>query len=479
MKQIRWYEEALLRKEDLIRDLKTLLSIESVKDLESATENRPMGENIGEALEYTLALSSNAGFATKNIEGYAGLAEYGDGEDYIGILCHLDVVPATGNWTSPPFEPTIRDGKIYGRGAIDDKGPTIAALYGLKIIKELGLLSKHRIRIIFGTDEESGMRGMKKYIEKEPLPIAAFSPDADFPIINAEKGQINVKLSQVKVTEDCSSYNYDFRLMSFASGDRANMVPDIAYATIKGNDTSPIMECFKDYCIGRNLGNSIDTNNDEVTLTIKGKSAHSMEPHKGVNAGLLMIYFLKTFLFHPQDQSYINFVNRFLNNDFYGKALGIDCSDDITGSLTVNAGILRYEGNNGGFIQLNIRFPITTPYLRTIEKIISISEDAGFETSEIREKKSHYIDKDHPIVKTLQKVYYEETGEEPVLLSTGGNTYAGLMDCCVAFGPVFPGKEATAHQNDEHIEIEDLIKATAIYAKAIYELANIDIEKSS
>ena len=128
---------------------------------------------------------------------------------------------------------------------------------------------------------------------------------------------------------------------------------------------------------------------------------------------------------------------------------------------------------------MNIRFPVTTHYLRTIEKIISTAEAYGFEISEIREKKPHYVDSNHSIVKALQKSYFEETGEEPSLLSTGGNTYAGLMDCCVAFGPVFPGKEATAHQNDEYIEIEDLIRATAIYARAIYELANTDIEKSS
>jgi succinyl-diaminopimelate desuccinylase len=338
---------------------------------------------------------------------------------------------------------------------------------------------KHRVRLIFGTDEESGMSCVKKYIEKEPLPIAAFSPDASFPIINAEKGQINIKLSQMKSKSDFSNCNYDFRLVSFTSGERANMVPDRAQATIKGNNIAIMLESFKNYCIINNLKNSIDINSDELTLTIKGKSAHSMEPYKGINAGLLMLDFLKAFIFHPQDESYINFANRFLYNDYYGKALGIDYSDDMTGPLTVNAGILKYKEDKGGFIQLNLRYPVTAHYLRIMERIICIAEASGFEISEAREKKPHYIDKDHPIVKTLQKAYYEETEKEPVLLSTGGNTYAGLMDCCVAFGPVFPGKEDTAHRKDENVEIDDLIQATAIYARAIYELANTDIKKSS
>lgn len=479
MKQTKWYKEAASREKDIIRDLKTLISIESVKDMETAGECRPMGKKICEALEYMLELSSEAGFQTKNIGGYAGFAEYGTGEDYIGILCHLDVVPAAGNWTSPPFRPAVRNGRLYGRGAIDDKGPAMAAFYALKIVKESALPLKHRIRIIFGTDEESGMRGMKKYIEEEPLPKAAFSPDADFPIINAEKGQINVKLSQLKNTEKSIRSGHFLRLASFTSGDRANMVPDKAHAVIKGSGTASLLEGFREYCAARSLENSHVSEKNEISLTIMGKSAHSMEPHKGVNAGLLMADFLKAYLFHPQDRGYIEFINTYLYNDFYGKALGIDYSDDVSGPLTVNAGIFRYEENSGGFIQLNIRFPVTAYYLRTIEKIISVAEAHGFETSEIREKKPHYVHESSPIVKTLQKVYYEETGETPALLSTGGNTYAGLMDCCVAFGPLFPGRQSTAHQDDEYIEIADLIKATAIYARAIYELGNMDVERGS
>lgn len=479
MEHINWYQEVLLRKENLINDLKGLISIESVKDLASISENRPFGNKIGLALDYMLDLSSKSDLITKNIEGYVGLAEYGDGEDYVGILCHLDVVPATGDWISKPFDPTIRDGKIYGRGAIDDKGPTIAAFYALKIIKELGLQLKHRTRIIFGTDEESGMSGIKKYIEKEPLPIAAFCPDSNFPIVNAEKGQIHVKLTQTKKIDVYNNPNYEFRLVHFTSGDRANMVPDKSIATISGNNISTILNGFENYCNEKNLKNSFHYSNDEITFVIEGKSAHSKEPYNGVNAGLMMIDFLKAFSFHPQDQSYFEFVNKYLYNDFYGKAFNIDYSDDITGPLTVNAGILKYTEESRGFIQLNIRYPVTTHYLRTIEKLTSISETSGFEVTEIRGKKPHYVDKNHQIIKTLQKVYYDATGEEPTLLSTGGNTYSGLLDCCVAFGSVFPGKEGTAHQKDEFIEIEDLLKATSIYAKAIYELANLEIEKNS
>jgi succinyl-diaminopimelate desuccinylase len=124
---VNWYQEILHRKDEMINDLFGLLKIESVKNVGSQSPGRPMGEKVGEALEYMLKLAEQAGFTTDNLDGYAGYLEdkHSQSEDYIGVLCHVDVVPATGEWTSPPFQPTIRDGKIFARGAIDDKGPTI------------------------------------------------------------------------------------------------------------------------------------------------------------------------------------------------------------------------------------------------------------------------------------------------------------------------------------------------------------------
>jgi succinyl-diaminopimelate desuccinylase len=164
MKMIDWQKEVESRKENLLRDLFDLIKIESIKDEGTMSSHYPMGEKVGEALDFVLELSESIGLQTKNVDGYAGYAQYGEHsneEETIGILCHVDVVPATGEWTSPPFEPVIRDGRIYARGAIDDKGPTIAAFYGLKIVKELGLPLKKNVRMIFGTDEESGMSCLK------------------------------------------------------------------------------------------------------------------------------------------------------------------------------------------------------------------------------------------------------------------------------------------------------------------------------
>lgn len=135
-----------------------------------------------------MELGKKDGFTAKEVGNVAGHLEYGQGEELVGVLGHVDVVPVGDGWTNGPFEPTLRDGKLYARGVADDKGPTIAGYYALKIIKELGLPLSRRVRIIIGSDEESGMSCVERYFETEEQPTLGFVPDAEFPIIHAEKG---------------------------------------------------------------------------------------------------------------------------------------------------------------------------------------------------------------------------------------------------------------------------------------------------
>jgi succinyl-diaminopimelate desuccinylase len=467
---INWYKEAEKRKEDLIKDLTGILRIASVKDESTKSEVRPMGDKVGEALEYMLKLSEQSGFTTKNLDGFAGFLEQrnNDSEPYIGVLCHIDVVPATGEWKSPPFEPTIRDGKIYARGAIDDKGPTMAAFYGLKLLKELGLPMKNNIRIIFGTDEESGMSCMKHYQSVEKMPALGFAPDAVFPIINAEKGQINVTLSMsASETKD----NSDVTLLSFKAGDRINMVPEKT-TVVLGGAFNQLVEEFLLFCEKEQYKHTMIPLEETLELSLYGLSAHGMEPHIGKNAATILGGFLSKYNLGTANP-FIKLASQ-LHEDFYGAALDIEYMDSITGSLTVNPGIFSFEKGEGT-IHLNIRCPVTTNYDDIKEKLASKLVNTGFSISGIRQSKPHHVEADHPMIQILQSIYQEETGDQPTLLSTGGATYAKFMDQGVAFGACFPGKEMTAHQKDEYMEIEDLLKATAIYARAIYELSNIDL----
>ena len=174
-------------KENFLNDLKELLKIDTVLVEQPEVKEAPFGYNLVKALDYMLELGKKEGFVTKNIENVAGHIEYGEGEEVIGVLCHLDVVPTGDGWTYPPFVPTIVDNKIYARGSMDDKGACISSLYALKALKESGVKLNKKIRLIFGTDEETGSRGIARYLQLEKMPDLGFSPDADYPLIYGEK----------------------------------------------------------------------------------------------------------------------------------------------------------------------------------------------------------------------------------------------------------------------------------------------------
>ncbi|WP_229263579.1 dipeptidase PepV [Cohnella cholangitidis] len=478
-----WRQEAEKRKDRLLADLYGLLKFESVKDTDTRAPGMPMGQGIAEALNYMLALSREAGFHVSNLEGYAGYAEYAplSSQDYIAVLCHLDVVPASGEWTSPPFEPEIREGKLFARGAIDDKGPAMAAFYALKIVKELGLQTKHNVRLIFGTDEEHTSTCMDKYREREKPPLCGFTPDGEFPIVHAEKGQINVKvvLQDMDGADDfASGEGAGIRLIAFHAGHVANMVPDQATATLSGETERllAISASFGHYCAGNGLeGGTSWATEGRMEFSVKGISAHGMEPHKGVNAGLALVHFLRPIYLQREAGRFLACVDDVLYADCLGGGFSIAMQDRITGALTVNAGILRYSPGRESFFHLNLRYPACGDEAWILERIAVKAEAYGLKLDTPILKKPHYVPDSYPMIRLLQDVYREETSMEPSLLSTGGGTYGAHIPNGVCFGPLFPGTPSTAHQQDECIDIEDLLRATAIYARAIYEVANADL----
>lgn len=465
MTQINWMEEVLKRKEDFLKQTIELLNIESVYDESTITPEAPMGEGINNALTYMLELGEKDGFTPKNVDGYAGHLEMGSGEELLGILCHLDVVPPGEGWSHDPFDAIIKDGNIYARGAIDDKGPTMAAYYAMKIVKELGLPMNKRVRMILGTDEESQWRCVDHYFENEEMPTMGFAPDADFPIIYAEKGILDIEFKQNIESDDKEN---EYKLISFSSGRRVNMVPDHARAVISGAkfDTEAFIKHIAD------LGceaHSFEENGFQV-LTVDGVSVHGMEPDKGKNAGIALASFLNQFAFNKNASSFLTFIVDYFKGDSRGKNLGIAYNDDITGDLTINLGIMQYEDNKGGTFGCTVRYPVTTEIDSVIAKLTERGKVLGFEFNVSQNSTPHHVPKDHPLIQTLQKVYEEQTGEEATLLTIGGGTYARSLKAGVAFGPLFLGKPEVAHQKDEYAEIDDLLKATAIYAQAIAEL---------
>jgi len=470
---IDWEREIERYREELLQRTKEFLAIESVLDEASAGPGAPFGKGVAEALEYLLELARRDGFRTKNVDGYAGHVEYGEGEELIGILGHVDVVPPGDGWTTPPFAPDIRDGKLYARGAIDDKGPTMAVYFALRLIKELGLPLSKRVRLILGTDEENLWRDMDYYFEREEMPSMGFAPDADFPVIYAEKGLLDITLVGDSSTASGDADADVWTLVRWEAGHRVNMVPDRARAVLEGSgDVFALKEKYQDFLLRNRIRGYAQEADDHLLLVLEGRSHHGSEPDKGLNAALEMARFLHTLPLDPEGARFIGMINDYLVDDFFGKKLGIAQEDDTVGPLTVNAGVFRYERDGERRVGLNVRYPIRGDSEAILNTIAQRMRPYGLKIGETDHKPSHFVDPDHPLIRTLSRVYEERTGQKASLLAIGGGTYARALKNGVAFGPLFPGKEETAHQKDEHIEVEDLLKAAAIYAQAIYELAS-------
>ncbi|MGP7818396.1 dipeptidase PepV [Niallia sp. 01092] len=470
MNTIDWSKEVNSRKDNLIKDLQGLLQIKSVLDEENATEEAPLGVGVKQALSYLLELGKKDGFEVKNVKNLAGHVQFGTGKESLGILCHVDVVPEGDGWTSNPFAAEIRDGKIYARGALDDKGPTMAAYYAMKIVKELNLPIKKEVRMIIGTDEESEWRCVDAYFQEEKMPTMGFAPDADFPIIFAEKGIADFDIVQVREKAELEKEAL-IEVMSFSAGRRYNMVPDYAKAVLHSKNKQEVIQRFHDYLTEQNVTGRDMVENGELILEMDGVSAHGLEPDNGVNAGLKLAAFLAALSLDEKAAPFFTILADYFTDETRGSKLGIAFHDDITGDLTINVGKLHYTNENGGRLGLSLRYPVTNNMDETKRYLDELLDRDGFSIEHYSNSKPHYVEKDSQLIKTLSKVYEEQTGEEAALISIGGGTYARSLEKGVAFGPLFPNREDIAHQKDEYMYIEDIVKATAIYAQAIYELA--------
>lgn len=470
MTSIDWMSEVEKRKKSLIKDTQELLHIRSLLDEENTSAEAPLGKGVKEALDYMLNLGEKDGFIPKNVGNLAGHLEFGAGKELLGILCHVDVVPEGEGWSSDPFGAEIREGKIFARGALDDKGPTMAAYYAMKIVKELGLPLKKRVRMIIGTDEESNWRCVEHYFRHEEMPTLGFAPDADFPIINAEKGIADLDMVQ-KVSNQEAAESTAI-VLSFISGKRYNMVPDFATATILvKSKPDEIVKQFSNFMKDYELEHGHKIVNGELIFEVKGVSAHGMEPKNGKNAGLFLAEFLSKQDLDEKAAHYFHFVSRYFFNDSRGKNLGIAYSDEISGDLTINPGKLSYSDESGGTLGMTCRYPVTNKMESTKAKLDDLLRDEGFTIENFSDSKPHHVEENEFLIQTLKKVYEEQTGEKAELIAIGGGTYARSLKAGVAFGPLFPGRPDIAHQKDEYMYIEDLLKATAIYAQAIFELA--------
>ena len=456
-------------KETMIKKLQELIQIPSVYS-ESKNPLMPFGENANKALEYMLNLGKSLGFRTKNIDGYCGYIEFGEGKEMLGIIGHLDVVPSGDNWTYPPFSATIFDNKIYGRGAIDDKGPVIASLYAMKYVLDNCKVHK-RIRLILGLNEENDWKCINYYKKHEESPTIGFSPDADFPCIYAEKSILTSYFSMNYTKSD-----YDISIQEFDCNNNAiNVVPKICSTVLKISSNIVMDDFIK---VIKNILDKYDfeidvykLNNEEIKLTSYGVGAHSAHPDLGINAiSRLIIVLDDLFKTYNITIELFDFFTKYINTEYNGESLRINCKDE-SGILTLNVGNLSLD-NNVLKIGLNLRIPISVP-IENIENTFMkcLSNYKKINYKKVDFKPSLHIPKDNYLIKTLCDIYNEEANSYLEPIAIGGATYARAFDNCVSFGANLPGQKDMCHQTDEFISIDNLLFACKVYARAIYELS--------
>ena len=449
-------------KDELINDLRRWIAQPSVQG--EPAENAPFGTDVRRMLDLALSDAKRFGFSVRDIDGYAGDISMGDGPETMGMLAHLDVVPVGDGWTYDPWGGEIANGRLYGRGAIDDKGPALCALYAMRAVRDAGIPLRHGVRLILGCNEETGMSDMRYYASKMKMPDYGFSPDADFPVINIEKGGLGLLLS---------GETGDPSLVRLYAGERPNVVPGTACAVLRTDDAAALGEAAVRAAESRGLRLSAADNGDgTVTLTAEGVSAHASLPHLGVNAAGALLIVLKAL--NAGGPAVAALADR-IGLEYDGASLGIRRSDDLSGALTCNLGILRGDEHRVT-AQLDIRYPLCADEKEMCGAAVMALSGTGLALTRLDGHTPLHVPADHKIVRGLLQVYHEVTGLDAYAFAIGGGTYSRMMPNTVAFGINFPGDTDMCHMPDEFIDIEKMMTGVRIYARAIAALAGGEIE---
>lgn len=422
-------------KQQFLDALLPLIAIDSVA-MTAPTPETPYGSGPARALDYVLELCRELGIRTVNRAYKTAWAEIGTGDEIVGILGHLDVVPVGDGWTHNPKGEVCGD-RLYGRGAIDDKGPTLAALFAMKDVQEAGVLLKRRVRLIFGQSEEtSRWDDMEWYKHHEQLPVFGFTPDADFPALCGEKGILNFELS-IPLEES--------GLLSIAGGEAMNMVPASCNAAFPDTD-------------------------GPTAIVTRGASAHASTPEKGKNAISAMMTALAQ---RGVKSPLVDFYQAHIGFDLHGERLGCAFSDEESGQLTLNVGLARTEKDRI-VLSLDIRNPVTFTRRQVQSALETACTPYGITVECVKDMAPIYMDKNGKVIQAMMEIYRDVTGDTAEPKVIGGGTYARAMPGIVAFGPMQPGRECTEHEKDEYILLDDLYQAQEIYRRAIEKLANLE-----
>ena len=463
--QLKAYMEA--HREAMIEDISALVRIKSDKG--EAAPGAPFGEGPAAALKKAMEICGDKGFVVKNWDGYVMTADMNGKESGLDILAHLDVVPVSEGWTkTEPFEPKLIGNKLYGRGTADDKGPAVAALYAMMAVKELGVPLKSNCRLILGTDEECGSSDIRHYYAQVPEAPCTFSPDAEFPCINIEKGSIAPHYLASYAKSDALP-----RIIRVDGGTKINVVPNKAEAVVEGFEESVLRGIAEDTTAETGVTFELKEEAGKTYITAHGTDAHASMPEKGNNAitGLLTLLAALPAAESEMMDKLRAFQKLYPHGDGQGLACGIAMEDKESGAITSTLDIFHL--NETGFEgEVDCRCPICATDENVTEVLRAAAEKAGVKLDErCKLNPPHCVPADSPFVQTLLSVYEEYTGQKGEALAIGGGTYTHHLKNGVAFGCEFPGSEdCHMHGNDEFVNVDELVLSAEMFAQVIIDI---------
>jgi succinyl-diaminopimelate desuccinylase len=448
-------------KEELIQSVQNCLKIKSISGDREGTL---------QVLQFYLDLAQKMGFSVKNVDDLGGVVAYGEGDKTFGMIVHLDTVPEGNGWQFPPFAGQIQDGKIYGRGAIDDKGPALAALYALKAVQDSGAGkgSQAKVQIIIGLDEENVWHSTPELLKRITEPGFSFVPDSKFPVVIAEKGLVWL---EVRLSRNLRQDGIVMQRMQ-GGGESLNIVPEYCEAVLEidNEQKQVIREKLDRFRLQTKYDLSIADNTPDFKLIAKGKPAHAFICNEGQNAISQLVLFLSQLELESGTKGFLQTYAKSLGMEYFGESLGLAMADELTGKLTVSPGYLRIDQENI-ILKTDIRFPATERLESVrpkIEKAFAIFQG---QLTFLDSLQSLSFPEDDPNIRKLLKVYQDFTGDTTARpLGMGGTTFAKAFQHAVAFGPTFPGMAKVEHQPDEYVEIDHLLKCTELYALALQAL---------
>lgn len=466
-------------REEMIEDLKSLVRIASVKG--EAREGMPFGEMPARAVHAMQEMMERYGLRVTNYENYCIAGDLdAEGGKALDILAHLDVVPVSDTWTkTAPFEPLVEGDRIYGRGTSDDKGPAVAALYAMRCIRELGLDLKNGVRLICGSDEESGSADLEYYYAREKEALYTFSPDSHYPLINIEKGRLSRKFcAEGAGAANAPKAGY-VRILSINVGDAPNIVPGRGTMVISGASDDMLRKAADETEALTGGSFSWKTEDGKSVVTAAGESAHAASPELGINSVTMLLELIKRLPVTEEDGSALlrKIGQLWPHGDYYGEGLGVGACDEESGKLTMTLDILRYDlSEDGGTFRLEGAFDCRAPLCcddnNLTAKVRARLKAEGLAMEEGNMTPVHYVSADSEIVRKLLESYELYFGKKGEPFAIGGGTYVHDLERGVAFGCAVPGVDNRMHGDDEFMEIPVLVTSAKIFADAIMRLCS-------